>query len=100
MRCALAEQASVRVYWQTAKQGLRLVLANGEKEERIGGIRATKRGFDAFAVTFGYNPERAQRDIETLEEAKEFVASFTPWDLFISDRGISIEEDVQPLTSA
>lgn len=76
-----------------------MVLANGEKEERIGGIRTTKRGFDAFAVTFGYSPERARRDIESLEEAKEFVASFRPWDLFIHDRGISIEQDVQPLAN-
>ena len=38
-------EAAVRVYWQTAKQGLRLVLADGEREERIGGVRGSKQGF-------------------------------------------------------
>ena len=49
----------MRVYWQEAKQGLRLVLLDGEREERIGGVRETKQGFDAFAITFGYDPDRA-----------------------------------------
>lgn len=88
---------SVKVYWQEAKQGLRLVLAGDGREERIGGVRATPRGYDAFATTFGYDPGRAQRDIATLDEAKAFVASFRPWELFTPEQELSIEPDVKPL---
>ena len=87
----------MRVYWQAAKQGLRLVLVGGEREERIGGVRETKRGFDAFATTFGYDPDRARRGIATLDEAKAFVESFRPWELFTRDEELSVEPDVKPL---
>ena len=85
------------VYWQMAKQGQRLMLADGEREERVGMVRATSRGFDALAVTFGFEPERARRDIATMEEAKAFVESFTPWDLFTQDADVSVELVVRPL---
>ena len=87
----------MRVYWQAAKQGLRLVLVGGEREERIGGVRETRRGFDAFAITFGYDPDRARRGIATLDEAKAFVESFRPWELFTRDEELSVEPDVKPL---
>ena len=87
----------MRVYWQAAKQGLRLVLVGGEREERIGGVRETRRGFDAFAATFGYDPDRARRGIATLDEAKAFVESFRPWELFTRDEELSVEPDVKPL---
>ncbi len=87
----------MRVYWQAAKQGLRLVLVGGEREERIGGVRETRRGFDAFATTFGYDPDRARRGIATLDEAKAFVESFRPWELFTRDEELSVEPDVKPL---
>ena len=87
----------MRVYWQEAKQGLRLILADGERVERIGGVRVTQRGFDAFAMTFGYDPDRARRDIASLDEAKAFVESFRPWELFVRDPELSIELDVKPL---
>ena len=87
----------MRVYWQAAKQGLRLVLADGEREERIGGVRETNRGFDAFAITFGYDPDRARREIASLDEAKAFVESFRPWELFTRDHELSVEPDVKPL---
>ena len=85
------------VYWQVAKQGQRLMLADGEREERIGGVRETPRGFDAFAMTFGYEPERARRDIASMEEAKKFVESFSPWELYVQDPNISVEPSVRPL---
>ena len=87
----------MRVYWQAAKQGLRLVWADGEREERIGAVRETSRGFDAFAITFGYDPDRARRAIESLDEAKTFVESFRPWELFTRDQELSVEPDVKPL---
>lgn len=84
------------VYWQIAKQGQRLMLADGEREVRIGGVRVTERGFDAHAMTFGYEPERAQRDMTGMEEAKRFVESFKPWELHIQDASITVEPEVRP----
>ncbi len=86
----------MRVYWQAVKQGLRLMLADGEREERLGGVRKTPRGFDAFATTFGYDPDRARRDIASQDEAKAFVESFRPWELFVSDPDISVEPETAP----
>ena len=65
------------------------MLADGEREERIGGVRESKQGFDAFAMTFGYDPDRAQRGIASLDEAKGFVESFRPWELFTHDQELS-----------
>ncbi len=87
----------MRVYWQIAKQGLRLMLVDGEKEERVGGVRETPRGFDALAVTFGYNPDRAKKGMASLDEAKAFVESFKPWELFTADRELAVETAVAPL---
>ena len=86
----------MRVYWQAVKQGLRLMLADGEREERLGGVRKTPRGFDAFATTFGYDPDRARRDIASQDEAKAFVESFRPWELFVRDTGIAVEPETVP----
>ncbi len=86
----------MRVYWQAVKQGLRLMLADGEREERLGGVRKTPRGFDAFATTFGYDPDRARRDIVSHDEAKAFVESFRPWELFVRDPDISVEPETAP----
>ena len=89
----------MRLYWKIAKRGQRLVLLgdDGETEEEIGGVRETKRGFDAFAKTFGYDPGRAQKGMATLEEAKDFVESFSPWDLYGGGPGLAVEPDVKPL---
>jgi hypothetical protein len=84
------------VYWQIAKQGQRLMMADSTREERIGGVRVTPRGFDALAITFGYEPERARRDMVSMEEAKIFVESFKPWELFTQEAGITVEAEVRP----
>ena len=85
-------------YWREVRRGQRLVLASeeGGEEEEIGGVRETKRGFDAFAKTFGYDPGRAQKGIATLEEAKEFVESFRPWELYDGGYGASVDPVVRP----
>ena len=85
-------------YWREVRRGQRLVLATeeGGEEEEIGGIRQTKRGFDAFAKTFGYEPGRAMKGIETLEEAKEFVESFRPWELYDGGQGATVDPQVRP----
>ena len=85
----------MRVYWQAVKQGLRLMLADGEREERLGGVRKTSRGFDAFATTFGYDPDRARRGIASQDEAKAFVESLKPWELFVPDPGIVVEPEIE-----
>ena len=70
------------------------------KEERIGGYRETKRGIDAYATTFGYEPGRSQKGFETIEEAKAFVESFQPWNLFEGAEDSTVEPEVRPLLDA
>ena len=86
------------VYWRERRKGQRLVLVQeeGGDEIEVGGVRETKRGFDAFAKTFGYDPGRAQKGMETLEEAKSFVESFRPWEMYQGTHGLSVESDVRP----
>ena len=86
------------VYWRERRKGQRLVLVQeeGGEEIEVGGVRETKRGFDAFAKTFGYDPGRAQKGMETLEEAKSFVESFRPWEMYQGTHGLSVEGDVRP----
>lgn len=87
---------TLKVYWKEWKRGEKLVLENGEQEEEVGGVRKTPRGYDAFARTFGYDPGRAQKGMDSMEEAKEFVESFHPWDLFTSE-SVRVEPNVVPL---
>ena len=88
----------MKVYWRKTRRGQRLVLNvdDGEHEEEIGGVRETKRGFDAFAKTFGYEPGRAEKGIPTMAEATVFVESFRPWELFDGTQGLSVEPEVRP----
>jgi hypothetical protein len=88
----------MNVFWQEVRKGLRLVLSvdDGGNEEEIGGVRETKRGYDAFAKTFGYEPGRAMKGIESLEEAKTFVESFRPWELYDGGQGLDVDNEVRP----
>jgi hypothetical protein len=83
------------IYWQMAKNGQQLMLEDADRKERLGMVRETPRGFDALAVTFGYEPERARRDIASMEEAKTFVEAFKPWVLYIADQDIEVEPEVR-----
>ncbi len=87
----------MEVYWKERKNGQRLVcVKEGENEViEIGGVRLTKNGYDAFAKTFGYDPGRAMRGIPNVDEAKSFVESFRPWELFGSGDGITVESEVR-----
>ena len=87
------------VYWRYTKRGQRLILGtdDGETQEEIGGVRETKRGFDAFAKTFGYEPGRAEKGITSMDEAKGFVESFRPWELYEDGAGLSVDSAVRPL---
>ena len=90
----------MELYWQETRKGQRLVLRSGQagSEEEVGGVRITKKGFDAFAKTFGYEPGRADKGIESMEEAKAFVESFHPWDLYPDGEGLSVEPDLRPIS--
>ena len=90
------------VYWRTVKNGQNLMLSAKDdgNEERIGGYRETKRGIDAYATTFGYEPGRSQKGFETIEEAKAFVESFQPWNLFEGAEDSTVEPEVRPLLDA
>lgn len=70
------------VYWQYVRRGQNLMLSTENGQERIGGFRETRRGIDAYATTFGYDPGRSQKDFPSVKDAKVFVESFRPWELY------------------
>jgi len=83
------------LFWREQRIGLRLILIEQDTEEEVGTVRKTPRGYDAMARTFGYDPGRAQKDLPTLEEAKAFVESFRPWELFTGAIDIEVEPETQ-----
>jgi hypothetical protein len=87
----------MKVYWRRVKFGQTLILSNEDdgQEEDLGGFRETKRGIDALAKTFSYDPDRAQKGFPTVEEAKAFVESFKPWELY-DVRDITVDPEVWP----
>jgi hypothetical protein len=88
----------MRVYWREHRTGQRLILdPETGQEEECGGVRQTPRGFDALAKTFGYDPGRAQKGFATMEEAKAFVESFEPWDLFVGKADVDFDRTVHPM---
>ncbi len=83
------------VYWRNVKMGQNLIIENDKgHEEVIGGYRDTKRGIDAYAKTFGYEPDRSHKGFDSLEAAKAFVESFSPWELF-GAQGVTVEPGVR-----
>ena len=86
----------MKVYWQTTRPGQRLVLVLDDgNEEEIGGVRSRKAGFDAFAKAAGYDPGRARKGIPSIEEARAFVESFTPWELYEGAVGLVVESEIK-----
>ena len=93
-------QVQLQLYWQYVRRGQNLMLLNEQgQEERIGGFRETRKGIDAYATTFGYEPDRSKKGFPSIEDAKAFVESFKPWELY-SVHGATVEsevrEEVQP----
>ena len=91
------------VYWKDVNRGQNLVLSEQEgQEEIIGGYRDTKRGIDAYAQTFGYDPDRSRKGFATIEDAKDYVEAFKPWelhdvyDLPLTAMGIPLQIRFQP----
>ena len=87
----------MRVYWRKVKWGQSLILSNEDdgQEEDLGGFRETKRGIDALAKTFSYDPDRSRKGFPTIEEAKAFVESFKPWELF-GAQVATVDPEVRP----
>ena len=86
----------MRVYWKDMRRGQNLILSEQEGQEQvIGGYRETSRGIDAYAQTFGYDPGRSQKGFTTVEDAKEFVESFSPWELH-GVQDVTVEGEAEP----
>lgn len=85
----------MEIYWENTRRGQKLVLNWDGRLEMIGGVRETKNGFDAFAKTFTMTPERARKGIATMEDAKEFVEQFRPWELFVGPVEQTIETETR-----
>ncbi len=86
------------VYWKTMKRGQNLIIEDTSGlEEVIGGYRENKSGIDAYARTMGYEPDRSRQGFETVDDAKAFVESFTPWDIF-GVRDVTVEPEVRPIS--
>ena len=82
----------MRLYWRTRKNGLDLVVENDDKDIfLVGGVRVTKRGFEALAKTNGYDPSRAIKGLESVEQGKIFVENFQPWLEFFPGEDLNIE---------
>ena len=87
----------MKLYWEERRSGMRLVLSTDNNEETdVGVVRRTPSGFDAMANTFGYDPGRAEKDMQTLDEAKDFVESFRPWELYGGSPDLEPESEVRP----
>ena len=92
----------MKIYWQHKRKGQELVLdaLDGQKAA-LGAVRETKRGFDAFATTTGYDPGRATKGLLSMEEAKSFVESFEPWSLYEGgEEALPIEPEVRDRETA
>ena len=88
----------MKLYWKERRSGQQLILSTDDESEiEVGAVRQTRRGFDALAKTNTYDPGRAQKDLGSMEEAKVFVESFHPWDLFGGDMDLEPEPEVRRL---
>ena len=85
------------VYWQDVKRGQNLMVDDtAGLVEIIGGDRENKRGIDAYARTMGYEPERSRKGFDSVQEAKDFVVSFSPWEIF-GVRGVEVDSEARPI---
>ena len=91
----------MRLYWKEKKRGFDLIVENDEGETvSVGGVRNTKRGIEAMAKTTGYDPGRAVKGLESVEEGRTFVENFEPWREFFPGEPLSLESDIVPLEQA
>ncbi len=88
----------MKAYWQEKKRGMDLVveMENGETFS-VGGVRVTRRGIEALAKTTGYDPGRAVKGLESVEQGRAFVEQFEPWREFFPGEQFTVEEHVRPV---
>ncbi len=90
----------MKLYWRERKSGQSLVLfSDDDTEFEVGAVRRTPRGFDALAKTNTYDPGRSKRGFASMEEAKVFVESFHPWDLFGGDLYMEVDPEVRRIVA-
>ncbi len=88
------------VYWITMKRGQNLIIDDTSGlEEVIGGFRENKSGINAYARTMGYEPDRSRSGFDSVEDAKAFVESFAPWDLF-GAQDVTVEPEARPMLNS
>ena len=76
-------------------QKMTLEPGNGEEVE-IGVFSQTPSGCDVFVKTLGSGPGRAQRGFPTSEDAKVFVESFQPRNLYVGNIDVEFDRAVYP----
>ena len=61
----------MKMYWQEKKRGLDLLVEMNDGETySVGGVRVTRRGIEALAKTNGYDPGRAVKGLNSVEEGR------------------------------
>ncbi|MFL2664395.1 MAG: hypothetical protein ACJ0G8_00290 [Dehalococcoidia bacterium] len=85
----------MKLYWKEKKKGFDLIVENEENETfSVGGVRETKRGIEALAKTTGYDPGRAIKGLQSLEEGRTFVEQFEPWKEFYPGELLELEAEI------
>ena len=89
---------AMSVYWRNMRRGQNLIIDDTVGlGEVIGGYRENKSSIDAYARAMGYEPERSRKSFDTVEDARAFVKSFTPWDMF-GPRDVTVEPEAGPIS--
>ena len=85
----------MKLYWKEKKKGFDLIVENDEGETfSVGGVRETKRGIEALAKTTGYDPGRAVKGLQSLEEGRTFVEQFEPWREFFPGDLLELDSEI------
>ncbi|MBF16035.1 MAG: hypothetical protein CL740_03285 [Chloroflexi bacterium] len=85
----------MKLYWKEKKKGFDLIVENDEGETfSVGGVRETKRGIEALAKTTGYDPGRAVKGLQSLEEGRTFVEQFEPWREFFPGELLELDSEI------
>ena len=85
----------MKLYWKEKKKGFDLLVENDEGETfSVGGVRETKRGIEALAKTTGYDPGRAVKGLQSLEEGRTFVEQFEPWREFFPGELLELDSEI------
>ena len=85
----------MRLYWRQRKNGLDLCVEDDSGERFIvGGVRNTRRGIEALAKTTGYDPGRATKDLDSLDQGRQFVEQFEPWRDFFPGEPLELEPSI------